>query len=146
MARYRTDLPQLSGGLFLTDGGIETTLIFRDGLALPHFAAFDLLKSAAGRAALKRYFSTYTALAKRSGVGCVLESPTWRASPDWGEKLGYPPETLREANRQAVALLHDTRDEYEDAVTKVVISGCIGPRGDGYRPGFLMTPDEAQGY
>src|SRR5262245_27002509 len=146
MARYRTNLPQLSGSLFLTDGGIETTLIFRDGLALPHFATFDLLKSAAGRAALKRYFATYAALAKRYGVGCILESATWRASADWGEKLGYSPAALREANRQAISLLHDLRDEYEGDATRLVISGCIGPRGDGYSPAFLMTEDEAQRY
>jgi hypothetical protein len=32
-------LPQLGSGLFLTDGGIETSLIFLDGLDLPYFAA-----------------------------------------------------------------------------------------------------------
>ena len=146
MARYRTDLPQLSADLFLTDGGIETTLIFHDGLALPHFAAFDLLKSAAGRDALNRYFSSYAALAKRYRVGCILESATWRASADWGDKLGYSVEALRAANRQAIALLHETRIEYEGEPTKVVISGCIGPRGDGYSPASLMTEDEAQRY
>ncbi|MEO1132317.1 MAG: homocysteine S-methyltransferase, partial [Cyanobacteria bacterium J06639_1] len=41
MARYRHQLPQLSDRLFLTDGGIETTLIFREGFDLPEFAAFD---------------------------------------------------------------------------------------------------------
>jgi S-methylmethionine-dependent homocysteine/selenocysteine methylase len=146
MARYRTNLPQLSGSFFLTDGGIETTLIFHEGMALPHFAAFDLLKLAAGRSALKKYFSTYAALAKRYGVGCILESATWRASLDWGEKLSYSPAALKEANREAIAMLHDIRAEYEDSVTRVVISGCIGPRGDGYSPAFLMTEDEARRY
>jgi hypothetical protein len=40
MAHYRNALPQSAGGLFLTDGGIETTLIFHEGLELPDFAAF----------------------------------------------------------------------------------------------------------
>lgn len=45
MARAKKNLPQLSDNLFLTDGGIETTLIFNEGLNLPYFAAFDLLKN-----------------------------------------------------------------------------------------------------
>ena len=47
--KYRTALPQLNGELFLTDGGIETTLIFHQGFELPYFAAFDLLKNGEGR-------------------------------------------------------------------------------------------------
>jgi hypothetical protein len=35
MAEYRKSLPQLGGELFLADGGIETTLIFLEGLELP---------------------------------------------------------------------------------------------------------------
>lgn len=146
MARYRSNLPQLSDRFFMTDGGIETTLIFRDGLSLPHFAAFDLLKTAEGAAALKRYFSTYAALAKRLDVGCILESATWRASSDWGDRLGYSSDELSEANREAIALLHGIRKEYETPATPIVISGCIGPRGDGYSPASLMTADEAQRY
>lgn len=146
MAPYRSNLPQLSDRFFMTDGGIETTLIFHDGLSLPHFAAFDLLKTAEGTAALKRYFSTYAALANRLGVGCILESATWRASSDWGDKLAYSSDELKEANREAIALLHGMRKEYETPATPIVISGCIGPRGDGYSPAFLMTADEAQRY
>jgi hypothetical protein len=48
VSKYRRYLPQLDGGLFLTDGGIETTLIFHEGLELPYFAAFDLLKDRRG--------------------------------------------------------------------------------------------------
>lgn len=146
MARYRAQLPQLGNSLFLTDGGIETTLIFHDKLDLPHFAAFNLFKSNDGRAALRKYFTSYAALAQRHGVGCILESATWRASADWGDKLGYSAEALRSVNRQAVEMLHEIRKEYENASTKVVISGCIGPRGDGYSPTSLMTANEAQHY
>src|SRR5512145_2276083 len=89
MSQYRRRLPQLEGGLFLTDGGIETTLIFHDRLELPHFAAFHLLKNEAGTAALRRYFARYAEIASANGTGFILESPTWRASSDWGEKLGY---------------------------------------------------------
>ena len=89
MSQYRKGLPQLRGGLFLTDGGIETTLIFHDGLELSHFAAFHLLQDEAGTAALRRYFARYAEIARAKGTGFILESPTWRASADWGEKLGY---------------------------------------------------------
>jgi S-methylmethionine-dependent homocysteine/selenocysteine methylase len=84
MARYRSALPQLDGGFFLTDGGIETTLIFHEGLELPDFAAFHVLKTEQGTAALRKYFRTYAAIAERHGAGLILESATWRASADWG--------------------------------------------------------------
>jgi S-methylmethionine-dependent homocysteine/selenocysteine methylase len=146
MARYRQHLPQLSGGLFLTDGGIETTLMFREGLTLPYFAAFDLLKHDEGIAALQKYFRTYVDIARRYSVGCILESATWRASPDWGTKLGYSTAALADLNRKAITLLQEIRDTYELGTTPIVISGCIGPRGDGYNPAALMTEEAAERY
>lgn len=146
MTQHRKQLPQLAGSLFLTDGGIETTLIFHEGLTLPDFAAFDLLKSAAGEAALRKYFRTYAELARRFGTGLILESATWRANADWGRKLGYTPEALAAANRRAVDLLEDLRSEYQTAQTPVVISGCLGPRGDGYVPDRAMSAHEAEAY
>src|SRR5262245_12318693 len=130
MARYRDALPQLGERLFLADGGIETTLIFLEGLELPDFAAFHLLKTSEGEAALRKYFRTYADIAKRFGTGLILESATWRASADWGARLGYTPEALAAANRHAIRLLEDIRRTYESPRTPVVISGNIGPRGD----------------
>jgi S-methylmethionine-dependent homocysteine/selenocysteine methylase len=146
MAIYRDALPQLSPGIFLTDGGIETTLIFHEGLELPDFAAFDLLKASDGYEALRTYFRTYAALARDYGVGFILESATWRANPDWGRKLGYSDAALAAMNRKAIELLHDIRGEYENETTRMVISGCIGPRGDGYNPTTMMSAEEAQQY
>jgi S-methylmethionine-dependent homocysteine/selenocysteine methylase len=146
MARYRDALPQTEGGLFLTDGGIETTLIFHDGLDLPDFAAFHLFKTAEGEAALGKYFRTYAEIARRYGAGLILESATWRASAHWGARLGYAPAALAEANRRAIRLLEEIRDEYEDERMRVVISGCVGPRGDGYVPGHTMSEREAEAY
>jgi S-methylmethionine-dependent homocysteine/selenocysteine methylase len=146
MARYRNDLPQLGGSLFLTDGGIETTLIFHEGLELPDFAAFHLLKTAEGEAALRKYFRTYAEIARRFGTGLILESATWRANADWGAKLGYTPEALADANRRAIHLLAELRGEYETERTPVVISGCVGPRGDGYIPDSAMSAKQAQAY
>ena len=108
-ARYRHALPQQSSALFLTDGGIETTLIFQDGFDLPHFAAFHLLRDAKGREALMRYYERYIAIAKAERMGFVLESPTWRASADWGAKLGYSADDIVAANRDSLQLMHDLR-------------------------------------
>ncbi len=146
MAKYRNALPQLGGDLFLADGGIETTLVFLEGHELPYFAAFHLLKTTVGEAALRKYFATYAALARECAVGCVLESPTWRASADWGTKLGYSADELAAANRHALALLHETRAHYETPGMPIVVSGCIGPRGDGYNPESFMSATEAERY
>jgi S-methylmethionine-dependent homocysteine/selenocysteine methylase len=145
-AKYRDRLPQLDGGLFLTDGGLETTLIFHEGFDLPCFAAFVLLDSERGRNALRNYFDRYVRMAIAAGAGFVLEAPTWRANPDWGAKVGYGMEALARNNRAAIALLLELRDRYEAAASPMVVSGAIGPRGDGYDPGALMSPDEAADY
>jgi homocysteine S-methyltransferase len=90
--RYRHALPQLSGQPMLTDSGLETTLIFLDGLDLPCFASFALLNSADGKARLRAYFDRHAELAASRGVGFIADTPTWRASRDWGAKLGYTDE------------------------------------------------------
>ncbi len=145
-AKYRARLPQLDGGLFLTDGGIETTLIFHDGFELPHFAAFDLMKKREGRDALRRYFSRYAEIARSNDLGFVFESPTWRASSDWGRKLGYSDADIAEVNLDSITFLAALREDFEGPDTPMVISGCIGPRGDGYDPGRMMTAMEAEAY
>ena len=146
MSTYRTSLPQLADRIFLTDGGIETTLIFQDSLDLPDFAAFVLLADEEGRTALRRYFESYLTVATDAGRGIVLETATWRASRDWGTRLGYSPEALAAANGAAVDQLLELRETHQTPQTPVVVSGCVGPRGDGYQPDSLMTPDEAEAY
>ena len=145
-AKYRHSLPQRGGALFLTDGGIETTLIFQDGFDLPYFAAFHLLRDPKGREALVRYYERYIAIAKADGMGFVLESPTWRASADWGSRLGYSDADIVAANRDSLQLMHDLRARHETATSPMVVSGCLGPRGDGYDPGQVMTPQDAEAY
>jgi S-methylmethionine-dependent homocysteine/selenocysteine methylase len=145
MPRYRETLPQLGNELFLTDGGIETVLIYLEGLNLPSFAAFDLLKTEEGRNALRRYYNRYSEIALRHDRGFVFESATWRASLDWGDKLGYSRDALAAANRDAIALTCEAREAWSSS-KPVVLSGCIGPRGDGYDPGNVMTMKEAKDY
>ena len=144
--RYRRSLPQLDGGVFLTDGGIETTLIFHEGLDLPLFAAFDLLKDEEGTQALRAYFERYAGLARDHGVGFVLESPTWRASPRWAGEIGYSETELDELNRKAIALMEEIRERYETDAAPVVISGCVGPQDDGYNPSELLSASAAEEY
>jgi S-methylmethionine-dependent homocysteine/selenocysteine methylase len=145
MARYRDGLPQHRGGIFLTDGGMETTLIFHEGLELPHFAAFVLLDSADGRAHLKRYYESYLRIARQHGLGFVLDSPTWRANPDWAAKLGYDAAGLKAINMRSIRFLEELRGEWETSSAPCVISGAIGPRGDGYKAGN-MDAAEAEAY
>jgi len=143
---YRNRLPQLANALFLTDGGLETTLVFQEHLDLPCFAAFPLLLNGRGTEVLRRYFVSYIDIARRERVGIVLETPTWRANPDWAAKLGYDARALEDLNRLGVGLLLELRTQFATAATPIVVSGNIGPRGDGYRPESRMSVAEAQAY
>src|SRR3546814_12282906 len=129
MAKYRDSLPQLKGGLFLTDGGIETTLIFHEGLDLPYFAAFDLLKDQAGQATLRRYYSSHASIARNSDCGFILESATWRASADCGARLGSSERDMAEANRQSIAMLVDLRPLLDSARQHLVVIVSVRPVG-----------------
>ncbi len=124
-------LPQLDR-LFLTDSGLETDLLFNHGFDLPAFAAFPLLRDAAGRQRLIDYYREHIAVADAAGTGFLLESPTWRASEDWGTELGFDAADLDALNRDAIALLRDLRAAHACDRVPMVISGCVGPRGDGY--------------
>jgi homocysteine S-methyltransferase len=146
MSKYRNRLPQLANKLFLTDSGFETTLVFHDGLELPHFASFDLMKSDDGVARTRAYYQRHITLAKEHGLGFVLESATWRANPDWAAKLGYSRPELAEANKACVALMAELRERHETPRSPMVISGNIGPRGDGYKIENAMSAKEAQDY
>jgi homocysteine S-methyltransferase len=144
MSRYRSALPQLSDRLFITDGGLETYLIFQQGIALPDFASFHLLATPEGESTARAYFRAYAAIARRHGTGLILESPTWRASSDWGARHGLGAADLARINVQSIALLEGLRDEFTGIPT--VISGCLGPRGDGYVPEAMMSVRTAEAY
>ncbi len=146
MGIYTRNLPQLGDRTFITDGGMETTLIFHEHIDLPEFAAFVLLKSQEGYEILYNYYQQYMNLARRHGTGIVLETATWRCNPDWGKKIGESPESLDYLNRKSVLLLEHIRDELATEEAPVVISGCLGPRGDGYNPSRRMTADQAEAY
>jgi homocysteine S-methyltransferase len=143
--------------LFLADGGLETTMIFREGFELPCFAAFVLLRDEAGREALRRYYGEYIAIARAHGTGFTLDTPTWRASRDWGAKLGCSAGAVDDLNRAAVGLAQEIRADpglagesgagmEADPETPISVCGTIGPRGDAYHPDSLMSAEEAEGY
>jgi homocysteine S-methyltransferase len=146
MAKYRSRLPQLSDQVFLTDGGLETTLIFHDRVDLPHFAAFDLLRHQDGRQTLHDYYARYAAIARHRGLGFIFESATWRASPDWAAKFKLSRTKLADLNRAAIEMLLPLREEFETVDSPMAISGCIGPRGDGYNVDAKMTAEHAEAY
>ena len=145
MAKYRHDLPQRHGGIFLTDGGMETTLIFHEGIELPHFAAFVLLDSAEGRQQLKQYYASLPVgrarpwhrlcarqsdMARQSGLGREARLRCGRAQ---GDQCPFD------------CIPGGTAAGWERPGAPCVISGAIGPRGDGYKAGN-MDADEAEAY
>lgn len=142
----RDNLLFSDGSIFLTDGGLETTMVFHEGLELPCFAAFPLLLDEAGRERLERYFAPYLRTAQERGVGFVLDTVTWRANPDWGAKLGFSREALADINRQAVAWAETLREHVASPDMEVIIDGVVGPRGDGYRVDEKMSAEEAESY
>lgn len=133
----------LRGRHWVSDGGLETDLLFTKKVDLPHFAAFPLVDGAEGRLLLEDYYAGYAQIAATAGVGLVLETPTWRANRDWGERLGYDRPGLDAVNRRAVDLVRHQGDRHD--LAGVLVSGVVGPRGDGYVAGGADA-DEAADY
>lgn len=130
----------------VTDGGLETDLIFHRGYDLPEFAAFPLLDSEAGRATLEDYFSAYVDVAVRAQAPVLLETPTWRANPDHATAVGYGAADLARVNREAVDFLAGIARRREDELPGWSVGGSLGPRGDGYRSDGPIDPERAAEY
>jgi S-methylmethionine-dependent homocysteine/selenocysteine methylase len=146
MPRYRHDLPQLTGGLFLTDGGIETDLIFNQGISIREFAAHTLLADARSRNAVATYFRDFLQLARSLGTGFVLDSQTWKAHSHWASDLGSSEEELRQSNRESVDFISELREEFSANDEPIVLNGIIGPQGDAYAPQAELATHEAENY
>ena len=143
---YDRDSLSFDDGLFLTDAGMETALIFHQGQDLPSFATFPLLESEAGRAALRAYYEPFLELARTRGTGFILGGCTWRASADWGAGLGYDGDAIAAVNRRAIEFVDDMRAHAPASPHPVVLEAPIGPRGDAYAPSSLMTAEGAERY
>ena len=135
----------LNNKVYLTDGGLETTLIFDHGIDLPHFAAFDLINKPGYNSVIRDYYRSYLKLAEKYDTGFILESPTWRSNPDWGYKMGYTHRDLDQINQKAIRDMVALKEEY-DLNTPILVSGCVGPRGDGYEVDTTMSSEEATHY
>ena len=134
MAKCRNQLPQLSGGFFITSGGLETTLVYHEHIELPCFASFTLLNDESRCQWMKNYLGKFANMARKYNVGLILESATWRSNPDWLRKLGYSDDDIINVNRKSMEILCDIRDTYETEKYPMIINAAIGPRGDGYNP------------
>ena len=144
--RSKALLADIDGQLLLTDGGLETVMVFLEGLELPHFASFALLDSAVGRAALIRYYAAFLDEAATQNAGFVLDTATWRASAGWGQVMGLEADQIDAVNRAAVALVHDLRADRRSNGQIILINGVIGPHGDAYAPDQILSATAAQDY
>ena len=145
MPHFRKALPQLGDGMFLTDAGLETDLIFNRNVPIREFAAHTLLPDSAGRAALEDYFSAFLDLARDTNAGFILDTVTWKAHRHWASDLQASIEELKAANEGAVAFAASLRDR-ADNDRPIVLNAPIGPRGDAYRPDRRIPADEAESY
>ena len=146
MNRTLSIMKKLARRPYLTDGGLETELIFLQGMDLPHFASFPLLETESGRGILEKYFMGFADIAGDADYGFVFESPTWRAHPAWGQVMGYDADALDRVNQQAIQFLASLRDKCGDTAAGHLVSGCVGPRGDGYVADHRMTAQQSQDY
>ena len=113
---------------------------------LNEFAAFELLNDHKGRKTLKKYFRSYLQIAEKYNMSFVLEAPTWHSNADWGRKLGYSKQQLSSINKDAINFMREVIEENNWPQEKALISGSIGPRGDGYVTENFMTPSTAKSY
>jgi len=144
MAKYRNELPQLGEKILACYTGMDTDLIFNQGIDLPGFASYPLLETEGGRETLRSYYVDLINMSRQENVGVILDSITWAANRDRGAAIGYSPGDLRKFNTDAISLIAHIRQEIGDLPT--ILSAQVGPRGDGYVPIKLMTVDEAETY
>jgi homocysteine S-methyltransferase len=146
MHTYRSHLPQLDGGFFLTDAGLETDIIFNKGIPIREFASHTLLDDSVGREVLANYFRGFLTLARDVGAGFVLDTQTWKAHPHWANDLGATEADLARSNHDAVDFVAGLRAEFSGNAAPIVLNGLIGPRGDAYAPEAAVAADEAEEY
>ena len=138
--------PRLHRKFYLTEGGTETEILYKWGFELPEFAMFPLLDNPEADAVIRNIYRRYFDVAEARDTGLLILGHDYRASPDWGKKLGYSPDALAKMQRRTIRFLADMRAEYKGRVTDAYIAGCIGPRGDAYGTGGDITAAQAEDY
>jgi len=146
MHKHTPELPQQKGEMFVTDGGIETHLIFNKGQDLPDMSAYLLNMTEAGRETMRDHYRAYIPIAQKAGQGFLFDTNTWRANPDWGTRIGFDRTSLRTANLRAVELCQEMQAEFAAAGVSSIVSGVLGPRRDAWQHDALMTVEEAMHY
>jgi homocysteine S-methyltransferase len=139
-------VPELSGELMLSDTGLETELIFHQGVDLPLFAAFVVSETPEGRDRIIQWTRDHADIAIQNGLGVALGSETWRASSDWGDQLGYDAARLDQVNQRSIEMLREIAGDLDAGDLPVRLGGTLGPRSDGYQPTLMMTAEQAQAY
>lgn len=137
---------QQDGRFYLSEGGTETEFMYKHGFELPHFAMFPLLDNPKASAKMKDMFRSYLDVAADHNFCALMGGLDYRASPDWGELLGYSPAGLADANLQSIEFLRDVASEYSSDIPETLIQGLIGPRGDAYARNESITESEAEDY
>ena len=146
MAKPAPISPIGSGEIFLTEGGSETEIMYRHGFELPEFAMFPLLDNPRAVTAMRSIFSQQLDVAAEYGMSFLLSGLDYRASPDWGRKLGYSPSALADANLASIEFLRDIAGNYQDQIPTLLIGGILGPRGDAYSENREITAESAEDY
>jgi len=146
MAGEKTFPSQKEGCFYLTESGTETEIMYKYGFELPHFAMFPLLDNPDAVSTMREIFRSYLEVVAKHGMCALMGGLDYRASPDWGELLGYSPQGLAEANHQSIDFLREIAKEYSSDIPEILIQGLIGPRGDAYERNETITEDEAEDY
>ena len=134
------------GRVYLSEGGTETELMYKHGFELPHFAMFPLLDNPKAVSKMREMFRSYLEVAAKHKICVLVGGLDYRASPDWGEMLGYSPAGLADANLQSIEFIREIADEYSSQIPETLIQGLIGPRGDAYERNETITESEAEDY
>ncbi|MCH9663117.1 MAG: homocysteine S-methyltransferase family protein [Gammaproteobacteria bacterium] len=138
--------PYGSGEVFLTEGGSETEIMYRHGFELPEFAMFPLLDNPKAVTIMRDMYCAQLDVAAEYGLSFLLTGLDYRASPDWGGKLGYSPQSLADANIAAIHFLRDIAKDYKGQIPRLLIGGILGPRGDAYNLNASITTESAEDY
>ena len=121
----------------LTDGGIETRIIYEFKRSIGDFEACKLLADEAGRDILRRIYQSYAQVAVRYGLPIQLGTPTWRASRKWTKDV-------EGVNAAAVELLRTIMQQFAEA--RIILAGVIGPASDGYAADKSLSESAAFAY
>lgn len=146
MAETKAFPSRQEGRFYLSEGGTETELMYKYGFELPQFAMFPLLNNPDAVSKMREMFRSYLDVVANNGMCALMGGLDYRASPDWGELLGYSPAGLAEANHQSIAFLREIANEYASDIPEILIQGLIGPRGDAYARNAKITENEAEDY